>query len=79
MKKTMCVHRVTASGRDEWLVKWPPAKWSGDPDSAKYFSSRVAARLVDLFNNLGDYCDAQERPYHIMTRISKLTGAGEPP
>ena len=75
----MCVHRVSASGRDEWLVKWPPAKWSSDPDVGKTFSARVAARLVDLFNHLGDKCDAQERPYHIMTRQSKLTGAGEPP
>lgn len=79
MKKSKCVHRVTASGRDEWLVKWPPAKWSSDPDSAKYFSTRVAARLVDLFNHLGDNCDAQEKPYHRMTRPSKLTGAGVPP
>lgn len=75
----MCIHRVAASGREEWLVKWPPAKWSSDPDSAKYFSARVAARLVDLFNHLGDNCDAQERPYNKMTRPSKLTGASEPP
>lgn len=79
MKKSMCIHRFTRSGREEWLVKWPPAKWSGDPDSAKYFSSRVAARLVDLFNNLGDYCDTQEKSYPLKTRPSKLTGAGEPP
>ena len=79
MKKAMCVHRVTATGREEWLVKWPPARWSSDPNCAKFFSARVASRLVDLFNNLGDYCDAQERPYHIMTRLSKLTGAGVPP
>ena len=79
MKKEMFVHRVTASGRDEWLVKWPPARWSNDPDAGKKFSARVATRLVDLFNHLGDNCDAQERPYHRMTRPSKLTGASEPP
>lgn len=79
MKKAMCVHRVSASGREEWLVQWPPAKWSSGPDSAKFFSPRVAARLVDLFNHMGDNCDVQEKPRDRMTRLSKLTGAGEPP
>ena len=79
MKKSKCVHRFTRSGREEWLVKWPPAKWSSDHDSAKYFSARVAARLVDLFNHLGDYCGAQDKAYPLKTRPSKLTGAGESP